>query len=493
MENDESKGEMLSFYKVSEQASVMIEKDSEGRLFYRVIEPPLRPEEHRLLDDVRRILEEEGVMEPRLFLESDERIREDLRKKIRELVERRGLKVEEPVEMKLEYYILRDIVGYGRIDVPYNDPYVEDISCGGVGVPVYVFHRDYGWLRTNIYFKDADELRAFIRRLAIRAGQDISAAKPIAEGPLPPKGYRVHAVLGAVARQGPTFVIRRFSAEVFTPSDLISLGTLSPEIAAYLWMLVEEGASMMIIGPMASGKTTMLNAVSMFIPPDSKVVSVEETPELKLPLENWVSLVTRPSFEPGVLDVTLFELLKSSLRQRPDYLIVGEIRGEEAYAFFQAAAVGHGGLTTMHAESPEEAIRRLETPPMNVPKSMIPLVKIMVSMAKVSGMKVRRKLRSVTEIVGFDPMTGSISLNKVYEWRPELDEWRKTGKTYLLEWLADRRGISIESIEEEYERRTVVMKWAAKMKPGLSLFREIIRRYYFNPTRVYERARIEVT
>lgn len=486
-------GRVLSFYEISRYASVMITEDVEGRLKYRVVEPPLSDEEKRILEDLRRLLEEEGVLDPRLFLESSEEAVEEFRKEVESIVKRRGIRLSAPLSDKLLYYVVRDVVGYGKIDVPYNDPFVEDISCGGVNVPVYVFHRDYGWLESNIIFSNVDELRAFIRRLVIRAGQDISAAKPIAEGPLPPKGYRVHAVLDVVARQGPTFVIRRFSEEVFTPADLVALGTISPEIAAYLWMAVEEAMSLIIIGPMASGKTTLLNAVSMLIPPGSKVVSVEETPELRLPLENWVSLVTRPSFEPGVLDVTLFELLKSSLRQRPDYIVIGEIRGEEAYTFFQAAAVGHGGLTTMHAENPEEAIRRLETPPMNIPRAMIPLVKAIISMAKIRVERgIKRKLSGVTEIVGFDPMSGTITLNKTYTWEPETDTWKYLGKSHLFEWIASRRGVSVVDIEEEHRRRAIIMKWLARRKPKLEEFREVIRRYYIDPDKVFQEAGIEV-
>ena len=261
------RGEILRFYSVSPNASVIIYVDEEGRYSYRVVEPVLRGGEARLLTTVKRLLAEEALIEPEVLLEERGDAASIVEERIAEALKRYGYRVGRETLRKLLYYLVRDLLGYGPIDPIYRDPYVEDISCDGVGLPVYVYHRDYGWLRTNIVFSDPSDLVGFVRRLALKAGQDISIARPIAEGPLPPKGYRVHITLDVVSRRGATFTIRRFSEASYTLADLIGFGTLDPLVGAYLWLSVSELNSMLIVGPMAAGKTTMLNAVAMLIPP----------------------------------------------------------------------------------------------------------------------------------------------------------------------------------------------------------------------------------
>ncbi len=480
-------GEVLSFYHVNPPyAAVLIYVDEHGIYRYKVIEPVLDEQEEQLLKTIKTLLIEEGVLGLEVLVGDSSKSSKTIAKQILQLLRRYGVKAPRNSLGKVLYYTLRDIVGYGPIDPIYRDPYVEDISCDGAGVPVYVYHRDYGWLTTNVVFEDPEELIAFVRRLAIRAGQDISAAKPIAEGPLPPKGYRVHMNLDIVSRRGANFTIRRFSEEFYSLADLIKFGTLNPTVAAYLWLAVTELTSMMIVGAMAAGKTTLLNAISMLIPPETKVVTVEETPELRLIHDNWVSLVTRPSFEPGVQDITLFDLLKSALRQRPDYIIVGEIRGEEAYTFFQATALGHGGLTTFHADNPEEAIRRLTTRPINIPKSLMPSIKAIITMRRFLREEgIMRRLVDVTEIVGYEPETDQVVLNKVYEWDPASDTWVYKGRSIVMELVANRRGWTREQVEMELQRRAVVLEWATKVVRSNEEFVKIIREYLRHPEDVY--------
>ncbi len=480
-------GEVLSFYHVNPPyASVLIYVDEHGVYRYKVVEPVLSEQEEKLLRMVKTLLMEEGVFGIEVLVGDSGKASRLLGRQVLRILRRYGVKVPKNSLEKILYYTLRDLIGYGPIDPIYRDPYVEDISCDGAGIPVYVYHRDYGWLTTNVVFRDPQELVAFVRRLAIRAGQDISAAKPIAEGPLPPRGYRVHMNLDIVSRRGANFTIRRFSEEVYSLADLIRFGTLDPTVAAYLWLAVSELTSMMIVGAMASGKTTLLNAISMLIPPETKVVTVEETPELRLIHENWVSLVTRPSFEPGVQDITLFDLLKSALRQRPDYIIVGEIRGEEAYTFFQATALGHGGLTTFHADNPEEAIRRLTTHPINIPKSLMPSIKVVITMRRFMREEgIIRRLVDVTEITGYEPETDQVVLNKVYEWDPASDTWSYKGRSFVMELVASRRGWTREQVEVELQRRAVVLKWATKVVKNNEEFVKIVREYLRHPEDVY--------
>jgi len=252
--------------------------------------------------------------------------------------------------------------------------------------------------------------------------------------------------------------------------------------------------SFMVLGPMASGKTTLLNAIAMMIRPEAKIVTIEETPELRLPHENWVPMTVRPSFEPGVKDITLFELLKSALRQRPEYIIVGEIRGREAYTFFQAMAVGHGGLTTIHGESVQAVLSRLENEPMNIPRVLIPLIKAFVHMGrvKVRGEIMRRVLR-VVETVGIDTATKEVILNEVYTWDPVTDSWKFAGRSYAFEHIATNRGLPLSEVYKDFERRKVVLKWMEqKNMVRFSEVADVLRKYYQDPEETYRHAESEL-
>jgi len=245
---------------------------------------------------------------------------------------------------------------------------------------------------------------------------------------------------------------------------------------------------------MASGKTTLLNAISMLIRPEVKIVTIEDTPELRLPHENWVPLITRPSFEPGVQDITLYDLLKSALRQRPEYIIVGEIRGEEAYTFFQAMALGHGGLCTIHGEDVDSVLARLSGKPMNIPKNMLPLAKMILLMGRVKGRRgIERRVLSVTELVGYDPRTDQVIVNDLFKWNPIRDDWEYSGRSHVVEYIAKKLNRPVDHVLEDWDKRTVILKWMAEM--GLSKFHQvadITRRFYTDPERVYAMALAEV-
>jgi len=345
---------------------------------------------------------------------------------------------------------------------------------------------------TNVIFEDPDELESFIRRLAFRAGQSITYARPIVEGPLPPEGFRVHLTLKEVSRRGSTFTIRKYSVEPYTIVNLLKFNTLSVDIAAYLWLLLDNVANLMVLGQMASGKTTLLNSVAMMIRPEAKIVTIEETPEIRLPHENWVPMTVRPSFEPGVQDITLFDLLKSALRQRPEYIIVGEIRGREAYTFFQAMAVGHGGLTTIHGESVQAVISRLENEPMNIPRILLPLIKTFIHIGRVrvkGEEEPKRRVLRVVETVGIDVSTKEIILNEVYTWDPLTDSWKFSGRSFAFEHIATNRGIQLSDIYKDFERRKVVLEWMKiTNKTTFSEVAGVLRSYYRDPEEVYREA-----
>jgi len=496
------KGKALDFYPVIPPYSyIMIIRDEEGVLKYQVIEPVLTSEEYEWLLRVKDKVIEAGWISLDVLAMSYVDAMEYMKKVVKRALRYYELKLKtrnknsNAIIGKYAYYLTRDIIGYGKIDAMYRDPNVEDIICDGVGIPVYVFHRVYEWLKSNVVFETPDELDSFIRRLAFKARQTISYARPIIEGPLPPEGYRAHITLDIVSRRGSTFTIRKYAELPYTIVDLLKFHTLDPVIAAYLWILVDYVNSMLITGAMASGKTTLLNAIAMLIRPEVKIVTVEETPEIRLFHENWVPMVVRPSFEPGVQDITLFDLLKSALRQRPDYIIVGEIRGEEAYTFFQAVSLGHGGLGTIHGETIEATVQRLITRPMNVPPMLIPLVKAFILMGRVKTAKgIVRRVIEIKEPIEVNPETGEVKANLVFKWDATRDTWSFTGKSIALRLISEKTFKHLTEIYKDLERRATIMKWMVEKRivKSYSDLAKILREYYLNPEKVGLRAEVEV-
>ncbi|MEM2119091.1 MAG: type II/IV secretion system ATPase subunit [Candidatus Bathyarchaeia archaeon] len=428
-------------------------------------------------------------------IETKEKAEKYLKDKTKETIKKYHIKIQPEATDKLIYYVLRDFIGYGKIDPLMKDHLIEDISADGVGIPIYVWHRLYESLPTNILFKDAAELDSFIIRLAYLAGKNISIAAPILDASLP-EGSRVQLTYGnEVTRRGSTFTIRRFKVDPLTISDLIAFKTLSSEMAAYLWYIIENRASIMVAGGVAAGKTTLLNCLSMFIKPEMKIVSVEDTQELNLPHENWIPSVARTGFgheDRKSGNITLFDLLKAAVRQRPDYIIVGEVRGEEAYTLFQAMATGHLGMSTIHAESVEAVINRLASEPMNIPKTLIAMTDVImvVTRTEIEG-RPSRRTKTTNEVVELNPKTREIKTNEVFRWNIKDDSFQYSGYSALLEKHQKKLDISMEEITRELRARKTVLEWM--VKHGIRRHGEVanvIREYYANPNRVYQKARV---
>jgi flagellar protein FlaI len=464
-------------------------------LKYHTVEPTLNKDESELLDRIKSLLIDQ--MDVSLdVLKDPEQMEVYLRTKVQLLFKKFKREIPSESEDKFIYYLKRDFLGYGKIDLLLRDDYIEDISCNGVMTPIYVWHRQYESIPTNIIYDSEDELDKTIIRLAYRSGRQISISNPIMEGTLP-EGFRVLLTLKEVSKRGDTFTIRKFRENPYTIVDLIKNGTVSAEIAAYLWLLVENGRSIMICGATASGKTTLLNSLSMFIRPEMKVVTIEEVRELRLH-ENWIPMVPRPSHQLGVTEITLFDLLKSSLRQRPDYIIVGEVRGEEAYTLFQAIATGHGGLCTIHSDSVDYAIKRLLSRPMNIPAMMVPLMNVLLQIRRVKiGDKVMRRADTVTEVIGLNT-SDQVQTEHRFKWDSVDDSYRflessGSGEN-VFKQISNLRHVPEWTLKEEMQKRTLILKWMKKENINTyAQVSEMVHKYYWNPEEVLTRARFEVT
>lgn len=364
---------------------------------------------------------------------------------------------------KIVYYVERDILGYERLDPIMRDPNIEDISCNGPERPVYVWHRKYESIPTNVVFETSEELDNFILRLAYKAGKHISTAHPVLDAMLP-ENHRVAATfMTEVSRGGSSFTIRKFREDPITIVDMVRSNVMSPEMAAYLWMLMENKFPAIVMGVTGAGKTTMLNALACLFRPTIKVVSIEDTPELRLPLENWVQLMSRPSYGFGpekVGEITLYDLVKVSLRYRPDVIIVGEIRGEEAYVLFQAMATGHGGMTTLHSESIDAAVKRLISPPMNIPPSYIPLIKVALVIKRTKLRKAERSVRRVTEVIEV------LDYNKyltVFKWDPFTDTFiNNWSESVNLRDIGEFLGMTQKQMIDELIKRRNIILWMSE-------------------------------
>ncbi|MCX6644720.1 MAG: type II/IV secretion system ATPase subunit [Candidatus Bathyarchaeota archaeon] len=392
---------------------------------------------------------------------------------------------------KILYHAERDLVGFGKIDPLMRDPNLEDISCDGVNKPVYIWHRTFESLETNVEFENDEILDNMVVKLVHMAGKHVSSAFPIVDASLPGKHRLAVCYRREITPFGTAFTIRKFRDDPYSIIDLINVDTFTEEMAAYLWICLENRASIMILGGTAAGKTTALNALACLIKPGSKIITIEETAELNLSHENWVSLIARQSYGLGgnsIGEVALFDLVKTSMRHRPDVLIVGEVRGQEAYVLFQALATGHGGMCTMHAENLDSAVKRLTQKPMEISPAYIPLMNLVISVQRVhlvkNGIKkAYRRILSVNEIVGYENY-----LNP-FRWDPLKDEQIITvDNSALLSSFSKRLGITMQDLLDEMKRRSDVLHWMREQK--IRSYKEvasIIAEYYARPKEFYQK------
>ena len=454
----------------------IIQNQDTGSISYQVDETKLNPSEQTIYNKLYQLIEEN--------IDSPENIEKDFGftsfvKKI--LKENEKLFQEESLTSieKVKYFLERNIDGFGTIDAIMQDPNIEDVSCSGINAPIYVWHRKYDSIPCNVSFEDK-ELNSFVSRIVFRAGKHISSAYPITDLAL--QGNHRISVLyqKEVTPKGTSFTIRKFKQDPYSVVDLISFGTISVDIAAYLWMLMEAKMSIMVIGSTGSGKTTILNAITGLIDPDSKIFSVEDVSEINIQHENWFSLISRTGFgKDGEGEIGLYDLIKSGVRHRPDYIVVGEIRGSEAYVMFQAMATGHGGLCTMHADSLESASKRLQQKPMDIPASYMALMNCSIVIKRVKGEDGKSTRRAVI----VQEIKNSNDYHSAFKWDPKSDYFNPyLENSEMLHRITEQSGKNMDELLEEYEKRKVVLNWLVQR--GIRRYdkvADVIGKYYRDP------------
>lgn len=429
------------------------------------------------------------LQEDRIFLEET----------IEQILFENDIKFFESSKDKIFYHLFRDFLGYGRIDILMHDDGIEDISCDGHNTPIFLYHRKYEAIETNIYFSGEEELTSFIVKLCQISGKQISIYSPIVDGKLP-DGSRLQATLARTVTKASTFTIRKFKENPLTPIDLIKYKSLSVEMVAYFWMAIENGASILFCGGTASGKTTALNALSLFIPASHKIVSIEDTREVSLPHKNWIAGTTRKGFSSSDenktgKDIDMFDLIRAALRQRPRVIIVGEVRGREAYSLFQAMATGHTSYSTVHASTIHTLIQRLENPPISLPRALLTSLDVIVFQNAVEiGGKMVRRMTSVTEIIKLDSDTNQLIFMAPFTWVSKTDDRFESSKTSkIYNKIKQQNDWTDEQLEQEISNRILVLEWMKKKNiRSYQEFGRVVADYQKFPKQVLERVKKEM-
>ena len=392
----------------------------------------------------------------------------------------------------LSQKLLRDIAGYGEIDPLIQDDDLEEIMIIGINKPVFVYHRKYGMMKTNIKFTNTAELMELIDSIARQINRRIDQESPILDGRLL-DGSRINATIPPVSADGPSLTIRKFKRDPLTIIDLINSNTISIELAAFFWLCFDgfgvKSANAIISGGTSSGKTTTLNALCAFINPKERIITIEDTLELQIPHEHVIRMETRPANIENKGELTMNDLVKNSLRQRPDRIIVGEVRAEEAITLFTALNTGHSGFGTLHSNSARETITRLTTEPMSVPKIMIQAIDFIIMQNRIytsSGMSYRR-ISEVVEVVGMENDT--VQLNKIFRWNPEKDTIENVGvSSHTLSKIAEVSGKSLKQLYDEIENRKLVLQHMINQDiRSVGEVSRVIELYYKNPRKVLNR------
>lgn len=470
--------------------------EGEGLPMYKVKLPELTKQELKLVEAAKEKAIEEIKIDPNKIPDPTER-QSTFMHEVLKILERdsRGMHLAADRLKRMGEVVVRDMIGYGPLDSMIADDRLEDILVTSIGKPVYVYHRKYGMCFTNVVFQDENSIKQIIDKMARVVGRRIDQQTPLLDARLP-DGSRVNATIPPVSLEGPTLSIRKFRKDPLTIVDILNFGTLSIDVAAFIWVIVDglgiKPANILFAGGTGCGKTTMLNAAITFVPARERIISIEDTAELQLPHKHWIRMETRPPNVEGRGEITMDDLVKNALRMRPDRLVVGEVRGPEARTMFTAMNTGHDGCAgTVHSNSAMETITRLTEAPMSVPEIMIPALDAIVMQQRIYHRQ-KGQIRRVTEVAEVTGLEAEKpQLSRIFKWNPRTDVVEPTGvPSKIKRTIAEFSGISGGDIEVEIGKRSAVLEWM-KQKGIRNIFEvgSIIQEYYRDPESVMEKIR----
>ncbi len=381
--------------------------------------------------------------------------------------------------------LLQEMLGLGKIEFLLNDSNLEEIVLNESKSPVWVYHKKFGWLRTNVFAENESEIENYANIIARGVGKQITILNPLLDAHLV-SGDRANATLFPISTNGNTITIRRFRRDPWTVTDFIKSGTANSEVMALLWTAIEYELNIVIAGGTASGKTSLMNVLMPFIQPNHRIISIEDTRELKLPeFLHWVPLTTREPNPEGKGEVSMLDLLVNSLRMRPDRIIVGEIRRQqEAEVMFEAMHTGHSVYTTFHANTAEEVIRRMVNPPIEVPSSLLEAVNLTVVMFRNRRLGTRRVLQVAENIAEKRGLAEeSVKANVLYRWRPSDDYVSKHNESIkFYDELSLHTGLSNSEIDDLLKSKQKVLDWLVEKNiHDIESVGKYTANYYLNP------------
>jgi len=392
---------------------------------------------------------------------------------------------------ELTELVLGKTIGYGFISNMMQDEWLEEIMVNGYDKPVFVFHRKYGMCETNVLIRKDGFVQRLIYRIAATVNRELNDSAPLLDARLP-DGSRANATSPYATPFGPSLTIRKFSKTPLSIIDLINTGTMTPEVAAFLWVMVEgfgvEPMNLIITGGSGTGKTSTLNALSAFVRKEDRIITIEDTLELHLgERQNWIQMEARPKLS-GTSELSMDDLLKNALRMRPDRLILGEVRGPEAQTLFTAMDTGHSGcMGTVHSNNGRELMIRLKSAPMNVSEIMLPLLDLIVVQYRMHapGKGIIRRITQISEVSRMDDQT---LLGDLFVWKKEEDAIKQTSTpSHILEKIADRIAKTKKEVMKEIKIRQRVIEWMTLNGiHSSSEVQEIIHRYYYTSTELLE-------
>ena len=456
---------------------------------YDVTKQNYTPEEKILLGEIRNNLVDLAISAGETFQVNEDKLLNDIKNFIFNRLSTNNQNISNKYIDKLSQKFLRDIIGYGEIDSLIQDDDLEEIMIIGINKPIFVYHRKYGMMKTNIQYNDKKELIDLIDSIARQINRRIDQESPILDGRLI-DGSRINATIPPISADGPSLTIRKFKRDPMTIIDLITSKTISQELAAFFWLCFDglgvKSANAIISGGTSSGKTTTLNALSAFINPKERIITIEDTLELQIPHEHVIRMETRPANVENKGELSMNDLVKNSLRQRPDRIIVGEVRADEAITLFTALNTGHSGFGTLHSNDARETITRLTNPPMSVPKIMIQAIDFIIMQNRIytpSGISYRR-ISEVAEVVGIEE--GTVQLNKIFQWNPERDMIENVSvASNTLQQLSELSGKSINDLYKEIENRKLVLNHMVKQNiRSIHDVSKVLELYYKDPQKV---------